>query len=900
MTIRAKILGGLGLLAAMAMAESLLVIYVQRAITAADSEQARTADVLELHGQAWRALVVQKADRRAFLLSREPVLESRLPASEHAFDVAVAQIQGAVLDDEQRLRLERLVRLVDEWREQWPAVRASAALSAVPPAAIVDGVDQRFRPIEAVLVEFEDRQRVLADAARARAERVRSLAGTTMLFIPGLALVFMAGMAVAVGRLLLAPLTQLTDQASRIARREVTAVEQTDRADEIGILQNAFASMTESLRFREGELTHALRREQLLAMSQAEAAARAELANADLHAILDTVPVGLIIRDGQTGAIRLQNHAAVELWGQEPEDPQRRQERWARTRVRTRGGKELPQEAWPWRRALAGERIVGEEFEIEREDGVVIPTLVSAAPLRDGHGNVLGTVVAFQDIARLRELDRLKDEFVSIVSHELRTPLTSIRGSLQLVSADPDAVPDPDHRHLVDVALSNCERLIRIINDILDISKIEAGRMTLQPRPVTVADLVRTSVESVAAIAEAARVHIDTRIAADLPPVVVDPDRMVQVIVNLLSNAVKFTPQRSQVVVEAASRGNQVAIAVSDQGAGIPPEKLEQLFQKFHQVDSSASRRKGGTGLGLSIAKALAEQHGGTVEVSSVVGRGTTFTVLIPAASPLVAPRPVHLSSSSSSSIARPVPKRVLIVDDDDDFRLAVRRQLEAAGYLVVEARDGEAALHVARQTAPDVMTVDLMMPGMDGWELIERLAADAALATIPVIVVSAVADRAQPLRGAAATLSKPIDRDGLLREVSLALGGRRDATVLIAEDDADLRQVLAQSLVREGYRVVQAVDGEDALAVFDRENADVVVLDIRMPLLDGFGVIRRLRDSARGQRVPIVVVTGSDGEGRSEVRAMSLGANAYLAKPVDAANLARQIEQVLTARNET
>ena len=288
--------------------------------------------------------------------------------------------------------------------------------------------------------------------------------------------------------------------------------------------------------------------------------------------------------------------------------------------------------AWGVARVLQGQTIVGEELVVRHPDGREIPMLVSAAPLQEDDGRITGGVVAFQDITSLYEVDRLKSEFVSIVSHELRTPLTSIKGALQLL-IDEGMAADPDHSMLLNVALSNTERLVRIINDILDISKIEAGKLELNARPLAVADVVEHSIQNVDPIARGALVTLLTDIEAGVPPVQADLDRTIQVLVNLLSNALKAAPPRSEVTLAARSAGGGfVAFSVTDRGAGIPPGKLGLLFQKFQQLDGANTRKTRGTGLGLAIVKALVEMQGGVVTVESAVGHGSTFTVTVPVA----------------------------------------------------------------------------------------------------------------------------------------------------------------------------------------------------------------------------------------------------------------------------
>ena len=254
-------------------------------------------------------------------------------------------------------------------------------------------------------------------------------------------------------------------------------------------------------------------------------------------------------------------------------------------------------------------------------------------------------------------------------------------------------------RKLLQIALNNCERLVRIINDILDVSKIESGNLTLRRKAVHVADLVRQSIDVVASPAANARVRLDVNVPASIMPVMVDPDRIVQAIVNLLSNAVKFAPPDSTVTTTVTGSEHMVTIAVADHGEGIAPENLNRLFRKFQQVDSSSSRRKGGTGLGLAITKALVEQHGGRIFVDSELHKGTRFSFTLPTASAEEAASIAPVVANDDGS-ARLVARRVLIVDDDDDFRELMRLQLSHAGYEVLDARDAESAIQIARSVA--------------------------------------------------------------------------------------------------------------------------------------------------------------------------------------------------------
>jgi len=282
--------------------------------------------------------------------------------------------------------------------------------------------------------------------------------------------------------------------------------------------------------------------------------------------------------------------------------------------------------------------VIGREVLVERPDATVVPLIINAAPLRGAEGELLGAVAGFQDVTHQFEVNRLKDEFVSTVSHELRTPLTSIKGSLQLVLAEPECVPDAEYRELLTIALTNTERLIRLINDILDISKIEAGRLILKKATVPPAELVH---QSIAAMQAPAGVTVTAIVADPIPDVYVDPDRILQALLNLLSNAAKFAPSGTAVEVAVTRDGDKfVRFSVTDHGSGIPPEQMNRLFRRFQQLDASTTRRTAGTDLGLAITKALVEEHGGRIDVTSAEGTGSTFSFTAPIADPIPSVQP--------------------------------------------------------------------------------------------------------------------------------------------------------------------------------------------------------------------------------------------------------------------
>ena len=892
MKIKTRAYASLWLIAAMAVGGVGFVLFALSLASQMDAERYNIAEILAAHGQLWRAAVETNRDQQDFALTRDPAIAGQIAKRRAAVNDYLAHLDSLLQVPEQRQQLERLRMQIARWHATWDS--RAVSLEPLPPAELIAASTAEFEPINSLMAEFDRNERArwnnAAEYLAARRELFFGIVSALAAILLGL----LAWIMYTAKRVVLDPLTELTASARRIEAGDLGAAQQTLRDDEIGVLFNSFAKMVLAIQARERELAQALGDSRELASVTAESRRRVEAAHADLLAMLETTPAALMIFD-LDGSVRLRNRAATEVLGIEPQNPELRRNYWSRFKRVAKDGSLIAPDQWVSTRALRGETVSNHELEIHHPDGRVYPIIASGAPLKNELGHVTGAVVAFQDISRLREVDRMKEEFVSIVSHELRTPLTSIRGSIQLVLGEQGSVPDAEHRSLLQIALNNCERLVRIINDILDVSKIESGNLPLHKKAVNIAELIRQAVDVVGGPAHNAGVRIDVKLPGDLRPVMVDQDRIVQALVNLLSNAVKFAPGGSTVSVAALAGAQAVTVSVSDEGEGIAPENINRLFRKFQQVDSSSSRRKGGTGLGLSITKAIVEQHGGRIFVDSELNKGTRFSIVLPVATPeeAAAVAPVVANRDGSASLHV---RRVLVVDDDDDFRELVRQQLKHSGYVVFDARDAASALQIARTARPDVITVDLLMPGIDGWNFIEKLREEESLAMIPIVVVSGAADAKtsgkRPLD--VSVVAKGEGTDRLLREISLALAGRRGATILVAEDDADLRGVLTTSLMKNGHRVVQARDGAEALAAIERDHIDLLVLDLVMPNIDGFGVLARLKELHNVDTLPVIVVSGTD-RSSTEVQALRLGANVYLSKPVAAAALSEQVTKLLT-----
>jgi signal transduction histidine kinase/CheY-like chemotaxis protein len=474
----------------------------------------------------------------------------------------------------------------------------------------------------------------------------------------------------------------------------------------------------------------------------------------------------------------------------------------------------------------------------------------AARPQRVGGARV-GTVWSVRDITQRRAAERLKDEFVSTVSHELRTPLTSLRGFAELLLTRPFS-PE-EQREFVTVIHRETLRLTQLINDFLDLQRIESGRQVYDLARVELGPLLR---ETLALFQgdDTHPLHLD--VPEPLPPVEADADRLRQVLTNLLSNAVKFSPHGGAVTLGARPEGAHIVVWVADQGIGIPPEALPHLFSKFFRVDNQATRRVGGTGLGLALVKEIVEAHRGRVWVDSVFGQGSTVYFTLPvaaAALPPMAP-PEGVTAGGTD---------IILVEDDAAFAQLLRIHVEGAGLSVVVTDRAERALELVRQAPPRALLVDLQLAGaMDGWDLLIALKSDPAWHALPVLIISASAEanRRGLALGGADYLLKPVARDALLHAVRRRVPARPGTTVLVADDDAVFRgQVRAYLAAAGEVRVVEAANGREALASLAHHMPDLLVLDLLMPDIDGFEVLRQLRADRRAMNLPVLVVTGKD-----------------------------------------
>ena len=455
----------------------------------------------------------------------------------------------------------------------------------------------------------------------------------------------------------------------------------------------------------------------------------------------------------------------------------------------------------------------------------------------------------------LKQLDQLKSDFLSTVSHELRTPLTSIRGSLALIVGGVVGELPAAVKPLVEIAHKNSERLILLVNDILDMEKIEAGKMEFHCKPTELNPLLKQALEGNHAYAE--QFNVTYELESELPEVMVnvDANRLMQVFANLLSNAAKFSPRGGKVLVEIKRIGQRIRVMVKDNGSGIPDEFKDRIFQKFAQADSSDTRKKGGTGLGLSITKAIVEKMGGSIGIDSQPDVLTTFFVEFP-----IWQETVVVASDSMEEGKR---KRVLICEDDHDIAALLRLMLEQAGLEADIAYNATQAKQMLAQRSYVAMTLDLALPDQDGIALIRELRAAKQTATLPIVVVSAKAiEGRKELNGEAFSvvdwISKPIDQEQLAAALKQAVGQAPDARpkVLHVEDDPDIFLVV-KAIVDEFAEMDNATNLADARRMLENNHYDLAILDISLP--DGSGM--ELLPVLNGASPPIPVMVFSSHE---------------------------------------
>ncbi|HXQ78135.1 MAG TPA: response regulator [Gemmatimonadaceae bacterium] len=550
------------------------------------------------------------------------------------------------------------------------------------------------------------------------------------------------------------------------------------------------------------------------------------------------------------------------------------------------------------------------ELTYVTKDKTRVPAVVSVTALRDADNAIIGyLLIGTDNTARkqveaervkleqrlqqknveLEEASRMKSEFLANMSHELRTPLNAIIGFSEILRDGLIGELTEQQQRFIGDIFSSGNHLLSLINDILDLSKVEAGKMTLELESVEIWSMFANSLSIIREKAAARHIELSMDVPKELGSIQADARKVKQIVYNLLSNAVKFTVDGGEVKLSVSKVPRSevgsvdgswnhrsfglpdndfeqfLRISVCDSGIGISPDGLDGLFNPFSQIDSGLARKYEGTGLGLVLLKNLAELHGGSVAAESEVGKGSRFTVWLPLRPPKSAsirtPTRVPVFGRPNGALGA---RTALVVEDDFKSADLVRVQLEAEGFEVLHAASAEAALVLAIQQPLALITLDIMLPNMDGWELLSRLKQVPELRRIPVVIISIVAEPSKGFSlGAAAVMQKPISRQELLESLGdlglLTVSDGKGYKILVVDDDPKAVEVVALRLDAMGSRVLRAYSGQDAIDMARQELPDVIVLDLMMPEISGFDVVAALSETPETAGIPILVVTARE-----------------------------------------
>ena len=660
-------------------------------------------------------------------------------------------------------------------------------------------------------------------------------------------------------------ITQAVDDFSQ--QRSSQIILPVNQHDEIGVLARAFDGMTRQV---EESRTNLAQLNENLESLVRERTASLEKSELQQRTVLETI-ADAVITINEKGQIESFNPAAEAVFGYQTEEIV-----GENVSMLLPEDERISHQQYTDNSTLTAPRIINLRRDLEgrRKDGSQFPLELNVAPIkREGKRGFVGVL---RDITERKRIDIMKNEFVSTVSHELRTPLTSIRGSLGLVTGGAmGKLPGPVSE-MLNIASNNTERLLLLINDILDIQKIESGQMAFKFHAMELKPFLEQVVEYNAAYGEQYGVRYVINSMIDDVSVFADKDRLMQVMANLLSNAAKFSPQNDTVEINVAMHHDSVRISVTDNGPGIPANFHDKVFDKFTQSDSSDTRQKGGTGLGLSISKIIVEKHGGRIDFVSREGIGTTFFIELPGMTKSV----IRASDTLPRKLEQVNRACILIVEDDPDVAALMQRMMAEAGCNSDIAYDANQAREMLKQKPGlyRAITLDLQLPGEGGVSFLKQLRQDTELLNIPVVVVSVVADETKKtLNGGAMGvvdwLPKPIDQQRLIDSVRRATGLDRMPRVLHVEDDADVHTVV-KTMLQEYCDLTWTTSVSASKDALNNQDFDLVLLDIGLPDGSGLGLLETIELCVKPPRVIIFSAADVTEEYEEKVSAVLVKSN--------------------------
>jgi signal transduction histidine kinase/CheY-like chemotaxis protein len=737
-----------------------------------------------------------------------------------------------------------------------------------------------------------------------------SIIRSAILFALGLMLSVLASVFLA--RRMVAPIRALQAGAARIGTGDLGHRIQVRTGDELETLgeefnrtaaqlQESYASLEQKVEARTRELSNAL--EEVRALGEV---GRAVSSTLDLETVLTTVVSRAVQLSGMdAGAIYEYDEAAEEFHLRATENfpaeflevarpmPLRKGEGAVGRLAMTRESVQIPDIAAPdayqsrLRDVLLrlGQRALL-AVPVLREDHILGGLVVNRKAPGEFSADVIDLLTTFatqsalaiQNARLFREIEdkgrqleiasRHKSQFLANMSHELRTPMNAIIGVTEMLLEDARALGQEDQIEPHERILRAGKHLLALINDILDLSKIEAGKMELHLESFVISPLVEDVVTTIRPLAEKNGNRVVVECPVDVGTMRADATRVRQALLNLASNAGKFT-ERGLVTVAVVRRRDDgrdwITFAVSDTGIGMTAEQMARLFEEFTQADASTTRRYGGTGLGLAISRRFCRMMGGDITVESTPGQGSIFTIRLPAEVEATEDGEARRTSMPVSDTPRPAApvrtsRRVLVIDDDQTVRELMERFLVKEGFPVVTAANGVEGLRRAREVRPAAITLDVVMPDLDGWTVLAALKGDPELADIPVIFVTILDEKTKGYSlGATDYLVKPIDRERLAQVLKRICGDRPSRRILLVEDDETTRTVTRHALERDGWSVTQAENGRVALARMAENRPDAIVLDLMMPEMDGFEFLAELRRHPIWRDIPVLVLTAKD-----------------------------------------